>query len=163
MIVADTSALISLATAEVVDLVFAEFEVHTTRVILQELEETAEYDDPHGQAAQNVLEQQAQFSVHTVDGEQFESSTIDQGEASCIRLEEQLEPAFLLTDDLRALPEIQNLTTAKVALSPIVLRALVKREVLEPKDAQNRLEQIAKTRDWLGAPIYRRARQLLDE
>ncbi|WP_265110719.1 hypothetical protein [Halosolutus halophilus] len=163
MIVADTSALISLATAEVDELVFAEFEVETTRTVIRELEDTAEYDDPHGRAAQRVLDHRAQFTVHDVAGGGFQSSRIDRGEASCATLAHQLEPAFLLTDDLRALPELQNVTAAQVALSPIVLRALVKRGALENGEARERLEQIAAARDWLGAPIYRRATRLFEE
>lgn len=163
MIVADTSALISLATAAVVEQVVAEFDVHTTSAVIEELEETAGYDDPHGKAAQQVLDQRTLVTVHDTDREQFQSSRIDSGEASCVTLERECEPQFLLTDDLRALPELQQVTTARVALSPIVLRALVKRDVLESQDARDRLERIAETRDWLGAPIYRRAKRLLEE
>ncbi|MCU4974037.1 hypothetical protein OB955_15000 [Halobacteria archaeon AArc-m2/3/4] len=163
MIVADTSALISLATATVVELVVTEFDVHTTSAVIEELEETAGYDDPHGNAAQQVLEERTLITVHDTDREQFQSSRIDSGEASCVTLERECEPQFLLTDDLRALPELQQVTTARVALSPIVLRALVKRDVLESQDARDRLERIAETRDWLGAPIYRRAKRLLEE
>ncbi|MFB6143236.1 MAG: hypothetical protein ABEJ30_07840, partial [Halorientalis sp.] len=73
-----------------------------------------------------------------------------------------LDAAFLLTDDLRALPELQRLVDARVALSPIVLRALVERGVLERKAALEKLEQLGGHRGWLGAPIYRRARTLFD-
>jgi hypothetical protein len=58
---------------------------------------------------------------------------------------------------------LQQLTDAQVAISPIVLKALVNRGVLEREEALQRLEQLAETRDWLGAPIYRRAKQLFDE
>ncbi len=52
---------------------------------------------------------------------------------------------------------------ARVALSPIVLKALVKRGVLTQKEVETRLESIAETRDWLGAPIYRRAQTLFSD
>lgn len=68
-----------------------------------------------------------------------------------------------MTDDLRALPELQSLVDARVAISPIVLRALVERTVLDEAAALNRLETVAESRDWLEAPIYRRARSLFDE
>lgn len=71
--------------------------------------------------------------------------------------------SFLLTDDLRALPELKVSTDAQVALSPIVLRALVERGVLGSDDARNRLDRLAASRGWLGAPIYRRARRLFDD
>ncbi|OVE82869.1 hypothetical protein B2G88_19015 [Natronolimnobius baerhuensis] len=47
-IVIDTSAFISLATADSVEMVLEEYDVQTTETILEELVETAEYDDVHG-------------------------------------------------------------------------------------------------------------------
>lgn len=163
MIVADTSALISLTTAECLDLFLDEFNVHTTDQVIDELEETANYEDPHGEAATRILNQQDRLTVHTVEEDIPETSRIDQGEGSCVVLADQRSADFLVTDDLRALPELQQLTDAQVAISPIVLKALVNRDVLERKEAIERLENLAETRDWLGAPIYRRAKQLFGE
>jgi predicted nucleic acid-binding protein len=163
MIVADTSALISLTTAECLDLFLDEFDIHTTATVIDELEETAGYDDSHGKAATNILDNQNRLTVHTVENDVPETSRIDQGEGSCVVLADQRSADFLVTDDLRALPELQQLTDAQVAISPIVLKALVNRGVLEREEAVQRLEQLAETRDWLGAPIYRRAKQLFDD
>ena len=162
MIVADTSALISLATADVLGSVLDEFDVHTTTIVVDELEETAEYDDPHGIAAAQVLDRLDGGTVHATTGD-VQSTRIDAGEASCLALEYGLDAEFLLTDDLRALPEHQPLAEARVAISPIVLRALVKRGVLTTDEALDRLDHVATTRDWLGAPIYHRAKRLFDD
>lgn len=163
MIVADTSALISLATTDVLETVLDEFELHTTEAVVTELEETASYDDQHGTAAAAVLEALDCVTVHESEDASLETSRIDQGEASCLALEAALEPAFLLTDDLRALPELQALSNAQVAISPIVLRALVKRDVLTNEEARNQLATLIRTRDWLGTPIYRRALELFED
>lgn len=163
MIVADTSALISLTTAECLDLFLDEFDVQTTATVIDELEETAAYDDSHGEAATAILAQQDRLTVRTVENDIPETSRIDRGEGSCVHLADQRSADFLVTDDLRALPELQQFTDARVAISPIVLKALVKRGVLDREEAIQRLEQVAETRDWLGAPIYRRAKQLFDE
>lgn len=162
MIVADTSALVSLATGDVLDLPLAEFDVHTTETVVAELEQTADYDDDHGAAASRAVERRDSMTVHEVADASFDASRVDDGEGSCVRLAQQSDAAFLLTDDLRALPELQALTDANVAISPIVLRALVKRSALSDGEASQRLERIAETRDWLGAPIYRRAQRLLE-
>lgn len=163
MIVADTSACISLTIGDVFDLVCEEYAVHTTTHVRDELCDTAEYDDVHGHAANEVLEGQVAFEIHDIDaGELHTTSRIDGGEASCLVLTQSHDAAFLLTDDLRALPELQELTDAHVAISPVVLRALVTRDVLSTTEATARLEEIATSRDWLGAPIYRRAQQLFE-
>lgn len=161
MLVADTSALVSLASGDVLDPVLDEFDVHTTGTVIEELEATAGYEDRHADAAESVLTKRDLLAVHEIQG-QVMSSRIDDGEASCIALAGKIDAKFVLTDDLRALPELQNLVDARVAISPIVLKALVKRGVLEKQEAESRLEQIVENRDWLGAPIYRRARELFD-
>lgn len=163
MIVADTSALISLSTADVLETVLAEFEVHTTTDVVDELEETAEYDEVHGSAAAAVVEQIDGLTVHGAQNASIRSSRIDAGEASCLALDQDISPEFLITDDLRALPELQTVATADVAISPIVLKALVRRDVLNREEARSKLDRLAHSRDWLGAPIYRRARRLFDE
>lgn len=166
MIVADTSALVTLATADMLTAVLSEFEVHTPEIVVSELEETAQYDDEHASAAEDCLDALTEIRVHEVSGadaDEFESARVDRGEGSCVRLARESEADFLLTDDLRALPELRALTDAQIAISPIILRALVERGVLKPEEARQRLESVAETRSWLGAPIYRRARSLLSE
>jgi predicted nucleic acid-binding protein len=162
MLVADTSALVSVATADLLETVLAEFDVHTTERVVIELEETADYPDSHGNAANEVLNIQEALTVHTIDNH-LESARIDEGEGSCAILANDLDAPYLLTDDLRALPELETATNAQVAISPLVLRALVKRGVLDDDEARQRLERLAEKRDWLGAPIYRHARQLFEE
>lgn len=161
MLVADTSAVISLATVDLLETFLSEFEIHTTETILDELEETAQYDDAHGEAAQLALDNVERIETHQVGGT-LGSSRIDPGEGSCALLARELDAEFLITDDLRALPELQNVTKARVAISPIVLRALVERDVLERQEARTKLDELATERDWLGAPIYRRARSLFE-
>ncbi|WP_135829449.1 hypothetical protein [Halorussus halobius] len=163
MLVSDTAALISLATADALGLVLDEFDVHTTETVLEELEATAEYDDSHGRAARNVLDSRTALTVHATGHLQVESARVDDGEASCTALARKTDADFLVTDDLRALPELQALTDARVAISPVVLKALVKRGVLDRHEATERVESMAETRDWLGSPIYRRATDLFEE
>ena len=160
MIVADTSALITLASIDVFDLVLEEFDIHTSVTAVEELEDTAEYDDRHGKAADRVLQHRDQFAVHDASRTEFQSSRIDEGEGSCADLARDLDADFLITDDLRALPELQTLSGTQVAISPIVLRALVKRDVLDEEEAVAKLEAAAENRDWLESPIYTKAKNL---
>ncbi|WP_254823767.1 hypothetical protein [Haloglomus halophilum] len=162
MLVVDTSAVISLELADVLDSVLAEYEVRTTTQVMSELSETAEYDDVHGMAAETAPGRLAGVPVHDSSATDLQTSRVDSGEASCARLATDHEAAFLITDDLRALPELQQLTEAQVAISPVLLRALVKRGCLTQAEASERLERLAADRDWLGAPIYRRAQRLFE-
>nr|WP_247729196.1 PIN domain-containing protein [Halovivax limisalsi] len=163
MIVADTSALVSLSCGDVLVIWLDEFDVHTSRCVLDELESTAAYDDTHGRAAAAVTENVERVTVHDTTGTVVETSRIDRGEGTCVALCNALDASFLVTDDFRALPELERLTEARVAISPIVLSALVKRGRLRADEADRRLERIAEDRDWLGRPIYHRARTLLED
>lgn len=162
-VVVDTSALISLAVGDVLNDAVAAFDIVTTPTVIEELEETAEYDDWHGTAATAVLRQTDALTVQDADGAPFETSRVDAGEASCVAAARDGDAAFLVTDDYRALPELQALVDAEVAVSPIVLRAVVKRDALSAADAETAFETIAAGRDWIDAPIYRYARRLFDE
>jgi predicted nucleic acid-binding protein len=161
MIVADTSALLSLASIDLLETFLSEFDVHTTDTVIRELEETASCDDRHGDAAHAVLNNSGRMTMYNAS-EAFTSSRVDRGEGSCAALANDEGIEFLITDDLRALPELQTVTDTQVAISPIVLKALVQRGVLEQDEAVERLDELAEQRDWLGAPIYRRAESLLD-
>ncbi|WP_224333789.1 hypothetical protein [Haloprofundus halobius] len=163
MLVIDTSALVSLAVGDALGVTLAEFDVVATHVVIDELEVTADYDDEHGRGASTVLDQLERIDSLDITGEKFVTSRIDDGEASCVAAMREIDAAFLITDDYRALPELQHLIDAEVALSPVVLRALVKRGALSEDTAKSALETIAEQRDWLGAPIYRYARQLFEE
>ena len=162
-VVVDTSAFISLAIGDVLDQMLTTFDVVTTHTVIEELEATVEYDDQHGAAAATVLDRANEVTVHDTAGASFETSRVDAGEASCVAAVRQRDPAFLVTDDYRALPEFQGLVDAEVAVSPIVLRALVKRDVISGEKAETAFERIAAGRDWLDAPIYRYARWLFEE
>jgi len=160
MIVADTSSLITLATADTLSLVLEEYDIHTTETVVDELEETAEYDDHSGEAASQVLDQIAEITVHNTPEQSFQSSRMDTGEGSTAAITHELDADFLLTDDLRALPELQTITDRRVAISLIILKALVERDVVEREQALDKPKQMAAKRGWLGAPIYRRAQNL---
>ena len=163
MIVADTSALISLTAADTHDLLLEEFDVHTTETVIEELEDLASYEDETAEHADTVLGRKERIMIHEVESREYQSSRVDVGEGSCVQLTRNIEADFLITDDLRALPELQTLTETQIAISPIVLKALVKRGVLGKQEALERLEEAAEERDWLEAPIYRRARELFNQ
>jgi predicted nucleic acid-binding protein len=160
MIVVDTSAFVSLGVGDVLCSIAREFDLGTTKTIVAELEETAEYEDRHGSAAGVALDLVSEMVVVDSTDESLVTSRIDAGEASCVAATREHGAAFLVTDDFRALPELQTLVDADVTLSPILLRASVGREVLTEAEARTALQTIADERDWLGAPIYRYARRL---
>jgi predicted nucleic acid-binding protein len=160
MLVIDTSAFLSLASVRVLETVLEEYEPHTTEIVLEELQQTAEYEDLHTKAAQRVIELSSRFQVDAVETEDFKSSRIDKGEYSCVVLADRLETEFILTDDFRALPELKSLVDCQVAISPIMLKALAVRDRITEKEAKEKLDKLAENRNWIGSPIYRHAKNI---
>lgn len=164
MIVADTSALLSIASGSALELFLDEFEVVVTETVLEELEEISSHEDRTGKNAEKVIAKKRSFQVHDIGEDAPISSRIDEGEGSSAVLARKLDADFLITDDPRALPELESLVgEEKVAISPVVLRALVKRGVLERSEALEILDRMGERRDWLSSKIYERARGLLEK
>ena len=97
------------------------------------------------------------------DYQRFMTSRIDSGEASCLEIIDGGGCDYLLTDDFRALGEIEKQIGDAVVLSPIILKVLVMRGTIAKSEALTKLGEIARKRDWLGRPIYRYAMKYFDE
>lgn len=121
-----------------------------------------DYNDRHGDGAATILSAKDRVKIVEATGDEFVTNRIDDGEASCIAAARELDAEFPITNDYRALPELQQLVDTEVALSPILFRVLVQRDALSETEAKAAFEAIAEGRDWLGAPIYWYAGQLFD-
>ncbi|NIA09351.1 MAG: hypothetical protein GWP10_06395 [Nitrospiraceae bacterium] len=85
------------------------------------------------------------------------TSRIDSGEAFCLEILDGGGCDYLLTDDFRALGEIEKQIGDAVVLSPIILKVLFMRGAIGKSEALAKLGETALARDWLGRPIYRYA------
>ncbi len=163
-LVADASALVSLASVSLLSLVLNEFNVVVSDVVVRELKEMSMYADTHGNAASEVLRNIDRIEVKEASNYQrFKTSRIDAGEASCLEIIESGEQDYLLTDDFRALGEIEKQIGEMVVLSPIILKVLVIRGIIDKRQALTKLDEMAERRDWLGRPIYRYAKKYFED
>lgn len=118
----------------------------------------------HGNAANEVLRNIDRIKEKKASNYQrFKTSRIDAGEASCLELIESGEQDYLLTDDFRALGEIEKQIGEMVVLSPIILKVLALRGIIDKRQALTKLDEMAEKRDWLGRPIYRYARKYFED
>lgn len=86
-LVADASALVSLASVSLLPRVFNEFNVVVSDVVVQELSEMSTYADLYGTAASEVLRNIDRIKVKkTSNYQRFRTSRIDAGEASCMEI-----------------------------------------------------------------------------
>jgi len=164
MLVLDTSAFISLGICDCVEILLEKFDVHTSGAVMDELEELSAYDDLEGDVAETWLERKDLLKVHEVgEAGEFDHGKIDRGEGSCAVLARKMNAEFLITDDVRALPLLKNIASTKVVISPIVLKALVKRGMMSNDEGKEKLEKLIEKRDWFETPIYERSLELFGD
>ncbi|QGA80917.1 PIN domain-containing protein [Candidatus Nanohalobium constans] len=163
MIILDTTAFISLSIAEILEETIKQHSVHTTEEVISELEEISQQDDYLAEAAENALQSKEEINIHQLEFGRFQTNRIDSGEASCLALTREIDPDFLFTDDLHAMAEIKKLSSSEVAISPIMLQSMVKNNSITKETASNKLDKLMETRDRMGTPIYRRAKNQLEE
>jgi predicted nucleic acid-binding protein len=166
-IVADTSALVSLgtvvdATTNPLDILLESHELLLPEQVLEELAETASYDDASGAAAQAVLDRKNAFEVHLVELD--ETFPLDDGENAAVTLANEVNAVQLLCDEFNRLALIHaSLVETRLVTTPILLTALVRNDVLSPDSAQRFLERMSEARSWSANSYVARARATLQQ
>ncbi len=150
VVVADTSALVSLgsvATHEYAPLRFLleNSQVYVPEQVVAELQETAAYDDRSGTAAQAVLDRLAAFRVRAA--ERNEEFPLDDGENAAVSLANDLDATQFLCDEFNQLALIHaSLVDTRLITTPTLLTAFVRNEQLEPVDAEALLSKVSDAR-----------------
>lgn len=165
-LVADTSALVSLGTAEGYDpsplaLIEREYELVVPEEVARELADVASYDDAHGRAARAVRDRITDSRVLAVELDP--EFPLDDGENAAVRLANDRGSELLLCDEFDSLGLIHaSLADARLVTTPTLLSVFVRRDLLSPSTAAAVLETIADARSWEGNSYVRRARSLLE-
>ena len=166
-IVADTSALVSLgtvvdATTNPLDILLEPHELLLPEQVLEELSETASYDDASGEAAQAVLDRKNAFKIQLVELD--ETFPLDDGENAAVTLANEVNAVQLLCDEFNRLAVIHaSLVETRLVTTPILLTALVRNDVLSPDSAQRLLERMSEARSWSANSYVARARATLQQ
>lgn len=166
-IVMDSSALISLVHGGLLDLVLKEFAILISEQVLQELKQTAKFDDPDGQAAKEVLARRKFFTIVEVPKAGFQSylgRKVHEGEASCLPLVSQQDADAFICDDFDALPYLEvhcRELGIEVGLCSVLIQALILRGELTLEEGHAAFDGIAAKRGWLGRPLYEYGKKAL--
>jgi predicted nucleic acid-binding protein len=164
-IVADTSALVSLgivadATTNPLDTLLESHELVLPEQVLEELAETASYDDASGEAAQAVLGRKNAFEARLVEPD--ETFPLDDGENAAVTLANEVSAVQLLCDEFNRLALIHaSLADTRLVTTPILLTALVRNDVLSPGSAEQFLEKMTDARSWSANSYVARAKATL--
>ena len=152
LIVADTSALVSLGTVaggslNPLDLLLGSHTVVVPEQVIDELTETASYDDASGEAAQAVLDRRSAFETRSVELD--ETFPLDDGENAAVTLANERDAAQLLCDEFNRLALVHaTLAETRLAATPVLLTALVRNEAIAPDAAKSFLVEMGDSRSW---------------
>ncbi|OVE84741.1 hypothetical protein [Natronolimnobius baerhuensis] len=165
LLVADTSALVSLGTVEAhaqtpLSILLDTHQICIPEQVVTELEETAAYDDPSGNASQAVLDRLSAFNVRPVTLD--EDFPLDDGENAAVSLANNLEARQFLCDEFNKLALIHaSLADTRLVTTPTLLTALVRNEHLAPADATALLSTMSDARSWKTNTYVAQARRTL--
>ena len=166
-LVADASALVSLGVVaddapDPLALSLSCYDVAVPTAVIEELRETASYDDAHGRAAGTVLDRTGAFETQSVDLDT--KFPLDDGENAAVTLANERDAALFLCDEFTQLGLIHaSLADTRLVTTPTLLSILVRAEQLSAADARELLDDISDVRSWEANSYVQRARSLLAE
>lgn len=167
VVVADTSALVSLGTVAGGDpdplaLLLDEYDLVVPERVVAELDETAGYDDAHSAAAERVLAEHRRFEVASVSLD--ESFPLDDGENAAVTLANDRDAAFLLCDEYNSIGLVHaSLRDVRLVTTPTLLAVFVEAGRLSASAARDLLDAMAGARSWTGSSYVARARETLSD
>jgi predicted nucleic acid-binding protein len=165
LLVADTSALVSLGTVaddspNPLDILLESHAVVVPEQVVDELAETASYDDRSGVAAQAVLDRRAAFEVRSVELD--EAFPLDDGENAAVTLANEIEAVQMLCDEFNRLALVHaSLAETRLVTTPILLTALVRNDTISPDAAETFLAEMGTARSWSSNSYVERAESTL--
>ena len=150
VLVADTSALVSLAipaTDAPIRLLFEEYDVRVPPTVVDELQNIAAYEDVHADAATRVLNQIA--DTHIQQPNEQPNYPLDDGETAAIALANEIVADVFLCDEYAELSTVHALLSeARLMTTPKMIEAFVLRDILAPAKAQAALSEMVTERSW---------------
>ena len=165
-LVADTSGLVSLGVAaggdpDPLSVCVDRYEVAVPARVVEELRDTASYDDAHGRAAAAVIDRTDAISTRSaaLDAD----FPLDDGENAAVTLANDLDAALLLYDEFNRLGPIHaSLADTRLVTTPTLLSALVRAGALSVDDA-TALDDVADARSRDANAYVQRARSPFEQ
>lgn len=152
LVVADTSALVSLGTvadheSSPLDILIASHGVVLPEHVVSELRDTAAYGDTAGMAAAAVLDRLDSVTVREVVLD--DEFPLDDGENAAVTLANDLDATQLVCDEFNRLALVHaSLATTRLVTTPTLLIALVHNGELDVSAAVDLLSAIREARRW---------------
>lgn len=165
VLVADTSALVSVAiTSDVtpIHLLFRDHDVLVPPEIIKELDDIANYDDRHAEAAQKVLNRIDEEQIQRIS--ELPEYPLDTGETAAIELANRSNADVFLCDEHRELSTVHALLSeARLVTTPKMIESFVLRGNLLPSEARAAFSEMVAKRSWRNHSYVEQFRSRFDE
>jgi predicted ribonuclease YlaK len=165
-VVADTSALVSLgivadADWNPLDHLLANHTLVLPARVIDELDDTAAYDDASGTAAERVLDRQSALDVRHASLD--DSFPLDDGENAAIVVANECDATQFLCDEFNQLALVHaSLIDTRLVTTPLLLVAFVQNGAVSASTAQRLIERMADARSWSNNTYVERATAVLE-
>lgn len=157
-LVFDTSALISLEVANLMNKTSETFSVFIPKKVEEELKEVAKYEDVHGNAANRILKKE-RIEIRQVGEISKHLIYVDEGEAEALELAKEIEADYLICDDYESFWYLSE-NFEKTVFSVFVVKCLCEEGIISMEDGWHFIEMIRERRTWGDNIIYRTAKTL---
>ncbi len=155
----DTSALISLALGDVLQLLTEYVEIICTGRIRDELHAIAGVQDKTGEAARFVLDKQLVTFI-----ELPKEQTHDLGEVEVVHMansDKDIEAVIM--DDVRASKKLNDKCKCPILFSPTMVYFLCEVGKISRADGWKKIQKMSKERTWKESVIFQHALQLWEK
>lgn len=165
VVVADTSALVSLGTviehpSSPLEVLIEQHRLVVPEQVVDELEETAAFADRSGRAATAVLDRRDALDVRETDLDG--DFPLDDGENAAVTLANDLDATQLLCDEFNSLALVHaSLADTRLVTTPTLLTALARTGLLESSVAEDLLSEMSDARSWDDNTYVARASETL--
>ncbi|MEK6847430.1 MAG: hypothetical protein AABY16_04660 [Nanoarchaeota archaeon] len=146
----DTSALISLGIASLIDKVLQICQIVVSRSVIEELQEFAKFNDKYGNVAKEVLRFKEVFSIFDVEVKEKRLYISETDNELYNLAKEKAIP--LITDDIKLSRHVNK--SIATYFSTYLLTALVLSGTISKEKALELLEQMKENRNWRNNIIY---------
>lgn len=156
--VLDTAALLSLAQSIYFENVLKENRLFTTKEVIEEIQNIAQYEDILGKAAQRVLKKK-QFIQIKAPKKQL-SLKMELAELSIFSLGKE-QKYFIITDDVHAARIAKEKENLKSAPSFYLLILLYRDKKISKENLKKDIQNIMYKRNWFSGVLYEYAQDLI--
>ncbi len=170
-IVADTSALISLAIADLIKKSLEIVEIYIPKEVVLELTELSKYKDIEGSAARAVLELvgNKKIIVKEIKNQQkienILNSDIHHGEAACFALCAENDIQLFIMDDVDAGYSLESIAKShglEIRISIAVIVELYSQNKINKTETKNAIKSLTSRRRWESGALEVLAKKYMD-